>query len=235
MRHGLRDEWLVHGSTPAPGGSDLVCVVGTNAGVLCVWSNETMGWAWPARAAKGLALPREVFDQDFQQGNPSVVLAGGRQPRLWTTDLRAPEAAWSFVRHASSIAHVRSVNAHQVLVAGPESAMALYDLRFATAAARPLVAFAGYRNAAHLHTGWDVSPELGVVAAAHDDGTVQLFSLRSGRRLGGGALGGVRAAAPVKALMFQRMPGERLPSLFVGVGPALAKYSFGAAGPDDEA
>ena len=197
-----------------------------------------MAWIAPRNPPKGVQLPQEIFDQDFQQGNHNVLLAGGRQPRLWMTDLRTPESEWTHVRHASSIAHVRSVNPHQVLVAGLESSMALYDMRFfgrRPNGARPLLDFPAYRNSAHFHTGWDVSVGLGVVAAAHDDGTVKLFSLRSGRALRSKAVEAVRTETPVRALMFQTMPREKMPSLFVGEGPSLKKYSFGTSDLEDEA
>ncbi|QUC17062.1 uncharacterized protein UV8b_01303 [Ustilaginoidea virens] len=259
IRHRLRDEWHVHKCTPAPPSSNLLCVVGTDAGILTVRADETVAWAGPAPgpslpAGDARPLPRDIFDQDFQTSNPSVLLAGGRQPRLWIADLRAPPPSsssssaaagggggWTHVRLASSVAHLRSVNPHQVLVAGLQHHMALYDVRFLAAArpndgaAAPLLTFAGYRNAAHFHTGWDVSTELGAVAAAHDDGTVRLFSLRSGRRLRSAALDRVQARAPLKALMFQTAARERLPSLWLGHGHVLKKYSFGVADLDDEA
>lgn len=297
IRHRLRDEWLVHQSTPAPASSDLLCVIGTNAGILRVRSNETMAWisSAPATATTfspssandpGKNAPQEVFDQDFQHGNHNVLLAGGRQPRLWMTDLRMPEVQWSSVPHASSIAHLRSVNEHQVLVAGLQSSMCVYDMRFfgrqnpnlaATGSgggaggnrgpkrtangSKPILTFDGYKNEAHVHTGWDVSTELGLVAAAHDDGTVKLFSLRSGRMLTGAAaaaaagarggrravgrseegatvgrfaLDGVKSDTPIRALMFQQMPRERMPSLFVGEGPLLRKFSLGVDDVDEE-
>lgn len=199
-------------------------------------------------------VPQEVFDQDFQTDNPNVLLAGGRQPRLWLTDLRAPEVQWCSVPHASSVTHLRSVSPHQVLVAGLRSSMCLYDVRFfgrgnPTASANaqekkyrwtpngstPVLTFEGYNNEAHIHTGWDVNAELGLVAAAHDDGTVKLFSLKSGRMLKGGAVGGVKADTPIRALMFQTMPRERMPSLFVGEGPQLRKFSLGVGELGDEA
>lgn len=197
-----------------------------------------MAWVAPPSPPKGLRLPQEIFDQDFQQSNHNVLLAGGRQPRLWITDLRTPESEWTHVRHASSVAHVRSVSPHQVLVAGLEGCMALYDMRFfgrRPNGAAPLLGFPAYRNEAHFHTGWDVSPELGAVAAAQDDGTVKLFSLRSGRALRSRAVEGVRTDTPVRALMFQTMPREKAPSLFVGEGPSLKKYSFGTLDLEDEA
>lgn len=218
-------------------------MIGTNAGILRVRRNETMAWVAAQNPPKGTQSPQEIFDQDFQQGNHNVLLAGGRRPRLWITDLRAPEAQWSYARHATTIAHLRSVNPHQVVVAGLQHRMALYDLRFIrkhghgpefTGGAAPLLEFPGYRNEAHVHTGWDVNAELGVVASGQDDGTVKLFSLQSGRTLRSGALRGVKTETPIKALMFQRMPRESMPSLFVGEGLSLRKYSFGTTELEDE-
>lgn len=238
IRHRLRDEWLVHQSTPAPPSSDLLCVVGTNAGILRVRSNDSMSWIAPPSPPKGTQLPQEIFDQDFQQSNHNVLLAGGRQPRLWITDLRTPVVEWSYTRQPSSIAHLRSINEHHVLVAGLQNNMALYDMRFfkqRTNGTRALLTFPEYRNAAHFHTGWDVSSELGAVTAAQDDGRVRLFSLRTGRALKSKALEELRTDTPVKALMFRGMMGERVPSLWVGEGQALRKFSFGVREFEDEA
>ncbi|KYK61715.1 hypothetical protein DCS_02858 [Drechmeria coniospora] len=170
IRHRLRDEWLVHQSTPAPSSSDLLCVIGTNAGLLRVRNNETMAWIAPQNAPKDMHLPQEIFDQDFQQSNHNILLAGGRQPRLWMTDLRTPETEWMYIHHASSIARLRSVNEHQILVAGLQSSMALYDMRFfgrKPNGVKPLLRFPAYRNAAHFHMGWDDAAE--PEAGAHQD------------------------------------------------------------------
>ncbi|KAG7294290.1 hypothetical protein NEMBOFW57_004361 [Staphylotrichum longicolle] len=141
---------------------------------------------------------------------------------------------------------------HEVLAAGPRNAMAVYDLRFLQQpqqqpgeegrrggknknATRPVVEFHAYRNEAHIQIGLDVWPEAGygssrgVVAAAHDDQTVGLYSLRDGLRLeGAGAVGGIRAPAVVRRLMWAALPGDRHPSLFVGEGNGVGKYSFWA-------
>ncbi|KAJ3531590.1 hypothetical protein NM208_g8809 [Fusarium decemcellulare] len=238
IRHGLHDEWVVHSSTPAPPSSDLICVLGSNNGLFQVRSNESLSAIAPSVTPKGMHLPQEVFAQDFQRDNHNILLAGGRQPRLWITDLRAPEAQWSFAKHTSSIAHIKSVNPHQVLVSGLRNSMALYDVRFLSMnsrSAKPLLAFPEHRNEAHFHVGWDVSPELNVVAAAQDNGTVKLFSLRSGRRLRCAGVDSIKTDAPIKALMFQKMPRERIPSLFVGEGSLLRKFSYGVVKWEDEA
>ncbi|KAG6010995.1 hypothetical protein E4U21_000024 [Claviceps maximensis] len=244
------DDLLVHSCTPAPASSDLLCVLGTNAGMASVVREGYVSWITPEKASNSnrhARIPREIFTQDFQQSNHNVLLAGGRQSRLWMTDLRTPRSEWTHSPHASSITHLRSINPHQVLVAGIQNNMSLYDTRFFGQRAdgsgggrsgngrAPLLSFPGYKNAAHVHTGWDVCAELGIVAAAHDDGTVKLFSLKTGRALRSPALDVVRTDAPVKALMFSTMRGERMPSLWVGEGHALRKFSLGVRHFDDEA
>lgn len=209
-------------------------------------SAPSAGVAAAAAAPLSKHVPQEVFDQDFQTTNHNVLLAGGRQTRLWTTDLRAPAAQWRSVPHASSITHLRSISEHRVLVAGLRNSMAMYDLRFLARekprstggrnCSAPVLRFEGYRNEAYVHTGWDVSVEMGLVAAAQEDGTVKLFSLKSGRRLSSsGQLGSLRADTPIRALMFQRMPRERMTSLWVGEGPMLRKFSLGVGEVGDEA
>ncbi|KAF5268642.1 hypothetical protein FOXYS1_456 [Fusarium oxysporum] len=236
--HEGRGEWMVHNSTPAPPSSDLICVASSNRGLLKMHSEGSVSVVAPRTAQNGIQLPQEAFAQDFQEGNHNVVFTGGRQPRLWITDLRAPEPQWSFANHASSISHIKSVNPHQVLASGLKSSTALYDVRYLSSdplGTKPMLHFNGHRNEAHFHIGWDVSPELKVVAAAQDNGTVKLFSLRSGRKLRCPAVELIHTDTPVKALMFQRMPRERMPSLFVGEGPLLRKFSFGTLKWDDEA
>lgn len=102
------------------------------------------------------------------------------------------------------------------------------------AAAQPVLTFPAYRNAAHVHIGFDLDPATGVVAAAHDDGRVALYSLVSGQRLRSPVVDAVCAPAPVRSLMFQAMPRDRHASLWVGVGTSLRKFSVGSQEADDE-
>ncbi|KAK7755929.1 hypothetical protein SLS62_002216 [Diatrype stigma] len=236
---------------------------------------------------------------------------------------------WGVIATPSPITHIRSLNEHQVLVAGLRDRMVIYDLRFlgsknsyrhnnssssnnnhashhnstkwlhsprnnnstnngngngnsnpnpnpnpntnntsyAANVALPLLTFPSYRNGAHINIGLDVSSDAdvgagpGIAAAAHDDGTVALYSLRSGNRLraplspaspspssssstalpdgGDGMLGIDRIRSPrgpIQALQFQTFPRDRNPSLFVGVQSSVNVYSFGTGdGGDDEA
>jgi hypothetical protein len=218
----------------------------------------------------------DILSVDFlaHQNSTDLILAGTRSSHVCLLDLRVPPHEWSpqtnTFKHASSAAHVRSVGDYSVLVAGPRSAMALYDVRYLrqrqqqqqqeeeeqnshkswrrnrwnTNATLPLFTFPSYHNEAHIHTGLDVltSPAgygaCGIVAAAHSgdntnnngdgDGTVGLYSLRDGSRIPGGEVDGIRAPAVVKSLVWQTLPGDRHPSLFVGEGSVVKKYSFWA-------
>ncbi len=114
--------------------------------------------------------------------------------------------------------------------------MAAYDLRFINSHhTEPVLTFPGHHNEAHTHFGFDVSADLGIAASAQQDGTVKLFSLRSGEALSCPGLEGAKMEMPVQALMFKTTPGEKSPSLFVGEGGSVRKYSWGALSLDDEA
>jgi hypothetical protein len=185
--------------------------------------------------------PTDIFSIDFQRGgHPEVFFAGGRPGRLWMCDIRTPVQEWDWMRPPSSIAHVRSVSEHRVLALGPRSAMAVYDIRAGwKESAEPCVRFPEYRNREHVYIGAAAEPEIGVVAAAHDDGKVAIYSVNSGRRLpapGVDALAADPSAGPVQCMMFQTMPLETHPSLWVGVGPYVKKISFGTSddGTEDE-
>lgn len=97
---------------------------------------------------------------------------------------------------------------------------------------RPILTFPAYRNTAHILTGLDILTDPGyghgLVAAAHDDSTVGIYSLLDGTRLSGGAIDAIRAPGVVRSLMWQTLPGDRHPSLFVGEGTGVGKYSFWA-------
>lgn len=235
-------------------------MIGTNSGIVQWHNNGTTSWLTPETFSSSSAVHggthhrhgkhfaasaveknpfRDIFAIDFQHSNPRVALFGGRSGSLWIGDTRTPVQEWDSIAVPSSIAHVRSVREHLVLVAGLKNTLALYDLRFRKTdpnrkterqephslhgrhygghhasrgqgrgrgrgrgrggvahhddtrssdtsnknADRPVLRFREYRNAAHVDIGFDFDPDSGVVAAAHDDGTVALYSVRTGHRL----------------------------------------------------
>jgi hypothetical protein len=104
----------------------------------------------------------------------------------------------------------------------------------------PLLTFPSYRNEAHIQFGLDVLTHPGygpgygyggggIVAAAHDDSTVGVYSLRDGARIApAGDVDGIKPRGVVGSLMWQTLAGDRHPCLFVGEGSVVRKYSFWA-------
>ncbi|CAH0001867.1 unnamed protein product [Clonostachys byssicola] len=243
--------------TPAPPSlPHLVCAIGTDSGLVSLSSDGSVSLLTshnPYNFSEHHSHtpyhqytrdPRSVFDLDFHPTNPNILFSGGRQPRAWIKDTRTPtsEPCRHHIALPSSVAHLRAISENQLLVCGLHSAMAIYDVRFFPTSSSqgddgaprrrrrpgPLLTFPGYVNGAHLDVGFDVSRELGIAAAAQDDGTVGLFSLATGRRLPCPAMEARgKMSMPIKSLMFQTVPGENSQSLFVGEGLWLRKYSFG--------
>lgn len=263
-------------------GSGLDALIATSQGIMSIGGPRAGGEvSWVTPKPTGTARPRsgrnhhqgdavgDVFSVDYHPSSPRVCFAGCRSAKVLRVDTRAPNSSSSGLesafRHRSSAAHVRCLDDHRVLVAGPRSAMAIYDTRWAkprrsgggggnyqghsSKTPQPVVEFPGYNNEAHVKIGLDVTHDAGgiaggggggVVAAALGDGSVGVFSLRTGRRLRAGDVDDPRVLrAPgeggvVKALQFQRLPWEKEASLFAGVGPVVRKFTFDVGDGEDE-
>ncbi|KAK4667169.1 hypothetical protein QC763_306810 [Podospora pseudopauciseta] len=248
----LRNNYINAGDwSPEETGARLV--LGTQRGVYCARgpgaTAATTEMDTRRRPAKLVPPFRgDVLAVDFLHAQPQVVLAGTRSGHVCQLDTRTAPEAWDSMvfRHKSSVAHLRAVGGFDVLAAGPKNAMCIYDLRFVKAkeqkagekpfepwernTAAPAVEFPGYRNEAHIKIGLDVLTQPGyghgVVAAAHDDCTVGLYSLRDGSRMPSGDVDKSKAPGVVKAIQFQTVASDQHPSLFVGVGSVIQKFSY---------
>ena len=211
-----------------------------------------------------MARKGEIFALDVLPGTQDgVLLAGGRCGQLCMADLRAPDAQWTSLQHTSSIAHIKAIDAHHVLAAGPKHAMVIYDTRYLRESpaggggkdrsnqTSPVLSFPEYKNASCMHIGLDVlrghAYGHGLVAAAHDDGKVALFSIRDGRRLKAPAIDAIdvrrrpmvrdgpdylRSDNIVRCLAFKTMPGDQHASLCVAEGKGIYRYAFTKGGED---
>lgn len=215
---------------------------------------------------------QEVLSADYHPTNPNIVFAGRRDGTFFRVDRRSPDhmregkhGEWEtsglgtggpHTHHGpASVAHLRALDDHQILAAGPRSAMAVYDVRWMRTAnseakharaTMPVVRMYEYANMPHIDIGLDVAMGIGgtgggggVVAAGQDDGTVGLFSVWTGQKLRAGAIDRIKVSGHphlsiVKALQFARMPWERETSLFVGEGNEVKKYSVGTGEGEDE-
>lgn len=248
---------VANACAPAPAAaSNLVCVVGTSRGLGSFSTSGQMLWLDPSAAAapqqsnaiSGSAPPSsDILSVDFLPGSPHIVAAGVRgSRRILLADLRQKPQEWEWMVHRSSPAHVRCLDEHRVLAAGPNNSMSIYDIRFrrscrgreGTLRNTPVVTFPEYKNAEDVHFGLDVNTSLGVVATGDPSAVaagrqvVNVFSLKTGRKLAVPALGNARRSTDpdpgAEALMFQTMPGEINASLFVGgESGQILKYSFG--------
>lgn len=188
--------------------------------------------------------------------HPSILLAGGRPGHLSIKDVRDRNDDTRNVskRLGSPITHIKSLNEHNVLVSGLKNLMAVYDVRMlrnsnngsgnaranrrhpTLAHVTPVVQFPGYRNGPHIQIGLDVDSENGIVAAAHDDGKVAVYSTKTGHRLRSPDIDQIRSHRDViQSLQFETMPRDNHPTLFVGNGSNLNTYSFGVRNSEDEA
>ncbi|KAI8955875.1 plasma-membrane proton-e [Xylaria longipes] len=246
-----RDE--AHCIAPAPESSPLTCLVGTSRGII-QW-NRTSGKAdWltppvpvPSRKLQSrLDLFRDIFRIDFHPSQTEVLRFGGRPGALFTADTRVQHTSWSHLKLPSSITHLKCLDGgNQVLVAGLQNHLGVYDLRFVRSfrgaeddGGRPVIKFEQYRNTAHIDIGFAYDADTGVVAAAHDDvpGTVALYSVHTGSRLrvldfATEAKQNGRSGRPrpildaerermdlpiIQSLQFYKFPGDHTPTLFVG-------------------
>lgn len=231
---------------PSHGSSALVAIVATNQGMLRVTPDNVEQTMVRVRQPSPHEKPRlrDVLSVDWHPTQPAIAFSGQRDGRLFKADSRASghhwgAGGWEWFRHRSSVAQLRCLDDHRVLAAGPRGAMAVYDLRWLQRSrtrgkeTTPVVRMNEYRSGARTDLGMEVETVGGglgkVVAAGMDDGTVGVFSLGTGRRLRAGAVdefqlgdGGV-----VKCLQWERMPWENDPSLWVGAGAVVKKFSYG--------
>jgi hypothetical protein len=227
----------------APDTAKVACAMGTTDGIVTL-SNDNHPVLQSALSSRQAQAKRswEILDVDFAGADqPDLLFAAGRKRQVWLGDLRAPAEQWVCFKHRSGVAHVRAAGGNGVLVSGLENAMALYDTRYLRdqhtteqqradgRTSRPVFTFEAYKNAQRPDLGLAILPEApyGVVVTAHDGGSMALHSLRSGRRMGSPVLDDLKTPGPIKAMQWATMPGDVHPSLFVGRGYRLEKYSFG--------
>ncbi|KAI1825100.1 hypothetical protein F4861DRAFT_503106 [Xylaria intraflava] len=132
-------EFEAHCVTPAPANSSLVCAVGTSRGIV-QWKQGIHQASWLAppvplhshhKRHSRRGLFRDVFAVDFDPSDRTVLHFGGRPGQLITADTRVRWSDWSRVKLPSTITHLRTLSGgRQVLVAGLQDQLGVYDLRF---------------------------------------------------------------------------------------------------------
>ena len=230
----------IQSSAAAPENSSLLFVLGTSHGIMTI-DKQNVDAHFLSRKLLPDGHAKDVFALEFLSNEPSVLMSGGRNGIINLTDLRVPNFGTQadFIRHASSITHIRQLDDHRIIVAGLQSSLYQYDLRFRKTAARtqPVLQYPEYHNKSTIRIGFDVDIESGVVAAAQEhDGNhppLQLFSLHGGHVLKSDPrqptfanLAALRHDDVIPCVRFARDNTDRLKSLFVSTD-VIRKYGWG--------
>ncbi|KAI1093462.1 hypothetical protein F5B19DRAFT_450486 [Rostrohypoxylon terebratum] len=235
----------------SPNGTENQCLAGTDLGLMKLTKTGVFSLITPPPEkntdvytnAKSF---KNVFGVDYHHTDPNVVFFGGRPGKLFIGDLRQSPNEWNCIQLPKSISHVKTVNDNQVLVTGLQSMMSVYDTRFCDlanvndtyntswgpkrhVAGNPVVTMPEYECYSRFNTGFDLDRSMGVVATTHDDNTIALYSVRSGRRLPFRSVKTDTTTGTterVYCIQFETLEGERSPTLFVGGKNDLTAYSL---------
>lgn len=194
----------IYSSTPAPSESPLAFAFGSTYGILVLDKHSgDLSWVNFDRFPQHKS-PKDVFALEFSADNHNILLSGCRKGILNFTDLRVPTSNSDIINHPSTITHVRQLDKNRVIVAGLNSSLCQYDLRFLGETTNftsspqipnksfrnrritsPVVQYPGYHNDSSIHMGFDIDLETGTVAAAQEkddfNPALRLFSLHGGR------------------------------------------------------
>ncbi|CAG8979081.1 hypothetical protein HYALB_00000210 [Hymenoscyphus albidus] len=207
----------VFSSAPANNNPSIYFACGTSHGILSIDKNLSPSWITPSKdpdtGRVPESCPKDIFALQFLSEAPSVLLSGGREGLLQISDMRVPHPFQDnidYIYHPSTIAHIKQLDTHRIIVAGLNSSLCQYDLRYRGKdnlkrvpvniqnrfqqvgnyhryATRPIVEYPEYFNIATIRCGFDVDIASGIVAASQEQDeqhpAIQLFSLDGGHVL----------------------------------------------------
>lgn len=241
-------------STPAPSESSLLFAFGSSEGIMTVDKRNFDTYFISPKPSSHEIYPKDIFALEFLSDNHSILLSGGRRGILNITDLRIPKfgADADVINHPSCITHVKQLDMHRIIIAGLNSSLCQYDLRFRklettlpqapvsqkqfksinnVKTTRPILQYSDFQNSASIQLGFDVDTEIGVVAAAQEqDAThsaVQIFSLHGGQRLSAPGLSMLpfNDSRNIKCVRFARDIDQNTKSLYIASGD-IRRYSW---------
>ncbi|RFU32659.1 hypothetical protein B7463_g3679, partial [Scytalidium lignicola] len=227
-------------SAPAPPSSSTLFAFGTSHGILEVDKRDFgMSWLGPTfRGNPNNSYPPGVFALEFLFNQPSVLLSGGRNNIIEITDCRSPEwgSESSRLRHPSAVACIKQLDDHRIIVAGLNSTLRQYDLRYRKRewrrtggkrkeCTRPILEYPEYRNISTIQTGLDVDIETGIIAAGQDFEKVALFSLHGGDKLTSLPLENPNRDS-VSCIRFAKDNDRGTKSIWVGHDPYIEQFAW---------
>jgi len=243
-----------YSSAAAPPESSLLFAFGSSHGIMTVDKRDFDAHFISPKPVPQERYPKDIFALEFLSDNHPVLLSGGRNGILDITDLRIPKFGHDadIIRHPSSITHIKQLDTHRIIVAGLNSSLCQYDLRYRkidapppsppsrrklksfsnSKATKPILQYPGFHNTASIQLGFDVDLETGVVAAAQEhDAThpaVQLFSLHGGDELPPSQVSKFSSLDDdenIKCLRFARDIEDKMKSLYF-VSGGIQRYAW---------
>lgn len=187
------------------------------------------------------------------QIHPELVVTGHRDGKVYGHDPRNGSETHTFLlKHPSAVSHVNSINENRIVVAGLDSQLAQYDLRYCKAGfslhmpcsnrrkshlkhtTQPFVHYPDYVNEARFNLGFAIDEGTGVIAAAMGaesiSSQIKIFSLHEGQVLmdtGGPKPVRNRAIQNVQTMKFVDDSNGRGPkSLMYLRGTELVRYGL---------
>ncbi|TVY55531.1 hypothetical protein LCER1_G003129 [Lachnellula cervina] len=121
----------IFSSTAAPPDSPYLFAFGSSYGILGLRKSDfSLSWFKSDFYPRG-ENPSDVFALEFLADNHNILLSGGRKGILNIADLRVPNtSSEDVITHPSCITHIRQLDNHRIIVAGLNSHLCQYDLRF---------------------------------------------------------------------------------------------------------
>lgn len=192
--------------------------------------------------------------------HPSVVLGGARNGKVMFLDVRLGtgqnQSGNETIKHPSTVSRIMQLEDNVIVVAGLNSTLCNYDLRFIqqrprdkawpnrnwtrrpgaevlqTEVSNPILVYPEHSNGPYMDLGFDIDPEAGIVAAVQDDCfyTPKIFSSKTGqvlRSLDTAFTEPIPDMAAVKALKFVQDRGSgHMKSLWVAKGTKIVRYAW---------
>jgi len=226
--------------TIAPAACQYICTLATSKGAEVVYANPSgvsrstlTGWDYSPKDRTSF----DIWDTCVSVGNPHLIYSVSKNGICYRHDTRMDPMDGTYWKMGDKIPYnyIRSIDERRFLVAGLLNKMSIFDTRWpphrntvATVqdkSTTPYLRFPEYRNKEHPSVGLDVDLDSGVVAAAHDNGEVGIYSLRSGEQLDC-----KRAQMPdtvVRCVQFHTLPGQSAADLYVGhTKTRITRYSL---------
>jgi hypothetical protein len=234
-------------------GSPFVFAIASEDGVITIDQQASL-CAWMHPPVRKSGHRTAIYSVGCLSQYPSVILGGARNGKILFFDVRRKAADYQSgnkgITHPSSVYQIKQLNDNIIVVAGLESTLCNYDIRFIQQRPRdkvwpirdwarthlevsnPVLIYPEHSNTNYTDLGFDIDPEAGIVAAVQENEfyTVNIFSSKTGqvlRSLNPALLGPAFDLTRAGSLRFVHDQDSRhMKSLWVAKGTEMIRYAW---------